>query len=211
MTTRPGYLITLSGNDGTGKSTLAARLQAYLLAEHGLRSEPVWCKFGIHPLSRFGLSRTVRRDSQPTPAHTPQQTLAARVYCRALLLFHFARLRSVARRLARERIVIIADRYSYDTIVDLQQAFGCSQAQARHIMDKNWIRQPDACFLLDLPPEIAYQRKTDTASVGFLEQRRAMYQALAAVYPLKVLDAAQSPDAVFQAAVLHLKETINHE
>ena len=52
--------------------------------------------------------------------------------------------------------------------------------------------KPDIAFLIDLPEEIAYQRKNDTPSIGYLKERREIYLNIGNEYEMMILDGTKS-------------------
>ena len=211
MRTQPisTHLITLSGIDGSGKSTLAHQIQAFLWETHTLPSHHVWCKYGVHPLTRYRLSRFAQRpkgkNQRDGKGEMKDPTLAASLYRKVLLVFHLMQIKSAVCNPLRHGDAVICDRYIFDTMVDLQQEIGWSLSKAQRALGASWIPQPRFKFLLDLPEALAFARKTDTASISFLKERRSLYLQLSDVYGLTLLDATQPQDALLQ----HIIDTIS--
>ncbi len=197
-----GFLISLSGIDGVGKSTLARRIQEFLWARYGLLSHYVWCKFGKHPLSQYRLSRFVLPTPEADPGvpreHDKQPSLLTDLYGRGLLAVHLAHIATAVRMPLRQGKTVICDRYIFDTMVDLQQEMGWPAAHIQRALGAAWIPQPDFKFLLDLPEAAAFARKNDTASLAFLRERRDAYMDIAETQELTIIDAGQPIDRVFE-------------
>jgi thymidylate kinase len=191
-------LISLSGIDGVGKSTVARRVQAQLRDDGGVAARYVWCKFGDHPLSRYRLGRVLgkrqaaaggRRGRSPPSA-------AYQLYGAALLGVHLVQIAFTVGGALRRGQWVICDRYIYDTMVDLCQELRYPLARAQRLMGARWIPRPGCRFWLDLAPEAAFARKGDSASVQYLHERRTLYAEIAGQHGLSVLDARLPVDAV---------------
>jgi thymidylate kinase len=206
-----GILISISGIDGAGKSTLIHQLQDFLLQEYSRPSRSIWCKFGSHPLSRYRLPKTPDRPQiatlpLPQPAQRPSTLYT--IYAQMLLAWHLAQIALVVRRALQQGQTVICDRYTFDTMVDLQQELQYSLAQAQRIMSARWIPQPVCKFLLDLPAEVAFTRKTDTRSLEFLQQRRVMYLDIARIYNLTMFNATWPAAQVAQIAQEKIRSSL---
>ena len=233
MASRSGLLISLSGIDGCGKSTIARQLQEYFSSEYDLPSCILWCKFGAHPLNNFHISDLIKRASSqaaknltpssfPAPHHLSLPVLGERggrgvsegcfgapfpqIYARTLLLIHLAHIFFAVRQKLLRGEWIICDRYIFDTAVDLQQGFQYSSEKIRDILSIKWLPVPDFKFWLDLPEKSAYQRKPDTESVQFLRERRALYRGIAQEFDLHLIDASWGLDLVFNQMIEIIEE-----
>ncbi len=200
MTIRSGRLITLSGIDGAGKSTVVSRLREQLMSNHNFASYQFWCKFGDHPLKHLRLSRIFTSHQNATPGSISQERQCPkalnRFYGTILLAYHLFQIRVVIRGLLRHGKNVICDRYIYDTMVDLQQELDYSMIKTQVVLGAGRIPQPDCKFLLDLPSQLAFSRKPDSRSIGFLERRRALYLQLVHECGLTLVDADQPIDMV---------------
>lgn len=207
-------LISLSGIDGTGKSTAARWIQEFLLDEYGIAGRTVWCKYGIHPFSRLHLARLAGRLEVATlrPVehidYTEQGRSRAmyRIYGMAMLACHLAQIALVVRASLRRRQSVVCDRYIFDTMVDLQQDLCYPKSRVRSVLDAPWIPQPDFKFLLDLPEQAAFARKPDNRSIEYLRERRTLYVDIARDYGLTILDASQPVETVMLAVAEQIRE-----
>lgn len=196
---RPGLLFSLSGIDGSGKTTLAYQLIERLDTRYGLPCRYIWCKFGEHPLSRYRLSRYLKFDhkiSDDTFGLDRSTSIVRTAYGVLLLQFHLAYIILVLRNLLNRGENLICDRYIFDSVVDLQQEFDFSLHFVNKVKYIQWIPQPNYKFLLDLPESHAFYRKSDTASIEFLRERREIYLSLANEYGLKIIDATKPVEEI---------------
>lgn len=206
-------LITLSGIDGTGKSTVALAIKDFLRAQYGMPSRHIWCKFGKHPLTRLKLGRSLATNPlelNETSSHSHSTALLPfrRVYIWSLLGFHLLELATSVRRSLQQGQSVICDRFIYDTMVDLWQEARMPLEQSASLFDQRWIPCPTAKFLLDLPATQAFARKPDSASVGFLEERRVLYLTLAEHYQLMVIDTSQRIEQVLETVLGQVEQQI---
>jgi len=205
-------LITFSGLDGSGKSTLIA----WLKAELERRNRPVTVlhmadDVGVYACLRSGRERLKRlagrgngaaperpRWAGPAPASGLRglarkgrdailwsKSLRRALYPVDLAIFLAIRLfvEKVRRR------ILVTDRYFYDTLVDvaIDERGGGSGGDAGG--PSLWVRLlerltpvPDVPVFLDVSPEESYARKAEY-SVAYLARRSASYRAVAHLVP----------------------------
>jgi thymidylate kinase len=186
-------LITFSGLDGAGKSTLIEWLRRTLEAEnHRVAVFHMNDHVGVYAylrLTRDALRRL--RGARPVPASVPKPPVDAlrsapliRRVRYALVwnkqlrrwIYPFDLLVFLAYRLYLEKAkkqILIMDRYFYDTLVDV--------SDGRHW---RWVRllekltpTPQVPIYLDITPEESYARKGEY-SVEYLKRRRTAYRTV---------------------------------
>ena len=192
-------LITFSGVDGAGKSTLIAWLRATLEEQgHSVAVLHMNDDIGVYAYVRRLRNRLLRMlgravaPPHPTPLDPPsvpqpgaprlrrvlRRVRYALVWSRAVRrcvypidLLIFALHRLYLEKLTKR--VLLMDRYFYDTLVDL------SNGGPRHgnRLLEMLTPTPDLPVLLDVPPERAYGRKGEY-SVDYLARRWTAYQAV---------------------------------
>jgi len=92
---------------------------------------------------------------------------------------------------------IICDRYVYDTAIsDLSADADYTYSETKRLVNHFFhiFPKPNMAFLLDLPEEVAYQRKSDTPSVEYLKERRSLYLDIAKEYGMIILDGLRRPE-----------------
>ena len=174
-------LITLSGIDGAGKSTLARELRRAL--EAGGR--PVVLRHANHELGIYGILRSLRPRRPRRPAAERvrylvlwNRPLRAAVFLADLVVFASYRwfIETVRRR------DLIMDRYFYDTLVDL--------SGPRSWTLLRWLARlvpaPDLAILVDADPEVAFARKGEH-SIDLLRRRAVAYRRVLGWIPTAVV------------------------
>ena len=89
---------------------------------------------------------------------------------------------------------IVCDRYVYDTVVtDLAVDLNYSPSGVHQVLQRylRLMPTPDVVFLVDVPEEIAYERKNDLPSIDYLRQRRGIYLDVGREHKMTVLDGAK--------------------
>lgn len=142
----PGRLITFSGLDGSGKTTLIRCLKKELVGQ----GMPVMVTKQPTDLMR---KSEIFRTFMDTPDHERYEYRALSLMCAADRLQHGSRF---IRPLLEEGYTVICDRYYYDCLANLW---------ARGYPEDTWIfelaryvPEPDAAFFLDVDPNTAIRR-----------------------------------------------------
>ncbi len=185
-------LITFSGLDGSGKSTLIGTLKSALEAKDtevvvchmtydvGLLAAAMGIRDRLRRLRSGEAGRPGGTATRPVEPHNLESRWKRLRYavvwnkpCRRLFylvdLVIFAAFRFYVERL-RGRVLIM-DRYFYDTLVDVAgpRSWGWARALA-------WLTPtPNLPVLLDTSPEVAFARKREF-SVEYLTRRSAAYR-----------------------------------
>lgn len=207
-------LITFSGLDGSGKSTLIGYLKESLEKDNQkVAVSHMNYDVGIYSAVRFLVQKTIGRTNERANGnartHGPRElrregkfrTGAAKLRYRLVwnkslrfLIYPLDVLIFVLYRFYIERVnqqVLIMDRYFYDTLIDVT---GTEAAYRRRFL--SWLTpSPNLSVYLDVSPEEAFARKPEY-SVDYLNQRRRSYQKLIAELPrVLVLSTDQDLDS----------------
>jgi len=203
---QPGLLVSLSGLDGAGKSTVAAALGAALRTS-GVRSRLVWTRCGCSPPYRAlaALARRLRGGHgaarwRPQAGSPSLAALWAWANAADVLL-------SLAWRAWLPRLlgtVVVCDRYSYDAAVEVASRLGPRGGLAA--LAPRWLLAlspcPDFAFLLDVPPGVARARAQEEAPLSLLAAQRQLYLRLAREHGLQVVDASGEGSAACDLVTL---------
>lgn len=212
-------MIALSGLDGVGKSSQAQALSASLRAL-GYDASVVWVPIGqneslrrfagaikralsqlpVGPLAGAGgdgdvaATHLLSRTEPGTPAFGPVRRLFSHVWSTVTTLANALAIRRAARGIRVGGRIVIYDRYVLDTIVELRFRYA---PDSRMRFQEAAVRAlaPSAlrAYFLDLPPELAHQRKPDW-SLPQTQLRSDLYNRARRELGITRLDAARPLD-----------------
>jgi thymidylate kinase len=210
-------IIVLMGPDGSGK-TLQANMLVEWMATRGERAEVVWMRGESYitvPLIRAGkaLLRGPREQKRGEGIADPdsyekytqsKQSMFKNPILRAIwrsttLIDHYISFRKAIGRLGRDVTTVILDRYVYDSMIDIDSAFGSGGREAERLLGSVFaglFPRPDRVVLLDLPAEESMRRKDDIPSIEYLESRRPVYHIIAERIGAGTVDATKSKEEV---------------
>ena len=88
---------------------------------------------------------------------------------------------------------VICDRYLYDVVVNIAVESDYSNDRIESMLRKisYLLPKPNLLFLVDLPEEIAYQRKDDVPTIEYLKKRREIYLDIGKEYGIVILDGSK--------------------
>jgi thymidylate kinase len=115
------------------------------------------------------------------------------------LLDHYISFRKALGRLPDDVTTVILDRYVYDSMIDIDSAFGSGGRETERLMKSRFYRlfpRPDKVVLLEIPPEESMRRKDDIPSVEYLESRYPVYHIIAERVGAGTVDATKSKEEV---------------
>ena len=197
-----GLLICFTGIDGSGKTTLSKEL-VELLNKKGVKCKYVYGRLNPFILKPFILvgewiflrGKDISEDyleySSTKKKVIVKYSFLSKVYQEILLLdYLFQMLFKVKLPLIFGKN-IICDRYVYDTVItDLSVDMDYSGAEIKKALKKCFytVPKPNLSFIIDLPEEIAFQRKEDTPSIVYLKERRNVYLDVGKVEGMVILD-----------------------
>jgi thymidylate kinase len=205
-------LIVLMGLDGSGKSTQAGYLCAWL-RDTGIKAETVWMRgesYVTRPVLSIGKAvLRAPRESKRGEGIKAGKTYTAyvetkhtmfrnrwlrRVWIGLTLVDLYITFRRAFAKLPHDTGLVILDRYIYDSFIDIDTAFGEEGREALRLLGSKAARmfpRPDLVLLLEITPEEAMRRKDDIPSAGYLEKREAVYRSIAAAVGARNIDAAK--------------------
>lgn len=198
--------ITFEGGEGAGKTTLMNRLQDYLAAAGHVvvaTREP-----GGTPLGNAVRDLLLKKNpSIPVPA-------TAELFL--FLASRAAHVEELIRPALQAGKVVLCDRFNDSTVAYQGYARGLGEERVRMLCNESTGGlQPDLTFYLDLPPDIGFKRmsaasreqdRMEEEAIDFHIKVRKAFLSMAAKEPgrIKVLDASQTPDQVFEQLLSHL-------
>lgn len=188
--------------DGTGKTTLSKDL-VEVLNKRGVkckyvygRLNPVILKFFILIGNRLfirerGISKNYSDYSNTKRRAIEKHSFLSRVYQRILLFDYIPQILFKVKLPLFIGKSIVCDRYIYDTVItDLSVDMNYSTDKIITVLNNllRFFPEPDITFLIDVPEEIAYNRKDDTPSISYLKERRWIYLDIGKEYGMVILD-----------------------
>lgn len=204
-------IISISGLDGSGKSTQAKMLQDFF-EQHSKKvhyfhavqfSVPQALKrfFSLRKKADKKASKKVTTGEKPgvTSANWITINLRKLAFIIDVFRFHFLK-----KKLIRKGYdFLITDRYFYDTVVNI------SYLQKRNTPSRieKYIPKADAAFYLKIQPESIMTRpRVPEQGLQYLKDKKKLYDMYAILWNFRVIDGSASPEALFNQLIAALKK-----
>jgi dTMP kinase len=106
---------------------------------------------------------------------------------------------------------IISDRYLFDFAINIKINCDINQQRARNILKIlfKFLPFPDRIFLVDVPENIAFQRKNDTPSLEYLILRKELYKTILKDYNPVHIDGTDQIEKIIDIVELNIINIIN--
>ncbi len=188
-------LITFSGVDGSGKTTLSEAL-VERLAHENINTEYLWWFSAENSFFGKIVGFVVRKLVKPTE----DNNVTVSAIGRAQVVYQFLVLADYLLHVWSLLVLgknIVCDRYVYDIVAFFVMELHYSETKARKLIKlfRNVAPQPRVAFLVDVPAEIAIQRKQDIQSIEQHEKLRRLYFDLATGdHKITILDGSKELD-----------------
>lgn len=196
------FFICFTGLDGGGKTTQAMKLVESLKTK-GIKCEYVYARlnpFILKPFMLMGekifLNKKNIYDDYINYSNTKKNAISkhsflSQIYEKILLFDYFIQMCIKIKIPLLFGKSIVCDRYIFDTVVtDIYVDMQYSNEKLINLLNIlfHLFPKPDMTFLIDIPEEIAFNRKDDTPSIEYLKERRDMYLHVGEIYNMIVLD-----------------------
>jgi thymidylate kinase len=191
--------ITLSGVDGSGKSTQLTRLKEKLERED-------WNVAYFHAVE-FSCANRIARFFKGEKAFVPGQDKAvtkaswlAVVVREKFLFLDMLRFRFLLRRLRLENCdYLLSDRYFYDSLINLAYLSHAWPAKIGARLLELFLPRADIAFYLDIDPDSILSRdRVPEQGIEYLRVKTALFQQKKTDWNFIALDANRDPEAIFQ-------------
>lgn len=212
-------LVCFSGIDGSGKTTLCKEVVSELRSRK-IPSRYVYGRFlpaFVAPVFKV-ISTLILRKGDQQEHRYDRSEIKKRLLRNPILfkLFWIGILVDQSLRILVKvylpsiliKKVIICDRYLLDTVIlDIARDCGLSKYEITRLLQQclSIFPQADLVFVMNVPPRIAFQRKSDVYSIEMLEQLSNMYLSIGKEFGAIIIDGTKSPSELKHQVLCKLK------
>lgn len=189
-------IITLSGVDGSGKSTQLTQLQKLLEAKGSKVAYIHAVAFSL-PQAARGLFDRPGKGKTPSKA-TVKSSFIGVLLRKIVLLIDLMRFHFFVKRLKKSNTeYLLSDRYFYDTLVNIAYLDGTKLNTPFARFATRFIPKPDKAYYLRVTPEKVMERpRKPEQGLQYLKDKTLLFNEAALLWSFITLDADQPIETV---------------
>ena len=192
-------IITLSGVDGSGKSTQLTHLQQLLEAKGGKVAYIHAVAFSL-PQAARGLF--IRPQKEKTPSKAKAKSGFVGVFLRKIiLLIDLIRFHFFVKQLKKAGVhYLLSDRYFYDTLVNIAYLDGTKLNTSFARLANRFIPKPNKAYYLRVTPEKVMERpRKPEQGLQYLKDKTILFNEAALLWSFITLDSDQPIETVAES------------